>query len=99
MSNEDMDTHKCAAIGCTKQVKEDYLMCYAHWKLVPKDIQDEVWRWFGRLRFQPGDRVVLSFLRQAQRQAIEAVAKQANGKEESDVGMGFSLSEGTTRVG
>lgn len=32
-------THKCATIGCNKQVKTDLLMCRAHWALLPRPLQ------------------------------------------------------------
>lgn len=36
--------HDCFATGCNKQVEDEMLMCLRHWRMVPADIQREVWR-------------------------------------------------------
>ncbi len=36
--------HHCHAEGCTRKVKPELLMCFYHWRMVPKDLQREVWR-------------------------------------------------------
>lgn len=35
--------HHCHAAGCTANVPPERLMCYKHWKMVPKDVQRRVW--------------------------------------------------------
>lgn len=36
--------HKCVVTICTKILDEQYLMCIDHWKLVPPDIQQRIYR-------------------------------------------------------
>lgn len=36
--------HTCHAIGCQKHVPPEMLMCYKHWKMVPRNLQQSVWR-------------------------------------------------------
>jgi hypothetical protein len=42
------NTHKCPANGCNAQVPYRMLMCGSHWKLVPRAIQDAVYREYRR---------------------------------------------------
>lgn len=35
--------HRCHAEGCTQNVAPRLLMCYRHWCMVPKRLQDAVW--------------------------------------------------------
>ena len=35
--------HTCHARNCTKPCKPEFLMCRAHWRLVPRDLQRAVW--------------------------------------------------------
>lgn len=37
-------SHHCHARGCTVSVKPELLMCFSHWRLVPKTVQRAVWR-------------------------------------------------------
>lgn len=39
----DIETTKCAAMGCTKAVSADFLMCRRHWRMVDKVLQEEIW--------------------------------------------------------
>lgn len=41
--------HRCHARGCGRAVRPEMLMCYPHWKVVPKSIQRAVW-----LAYRPG---------------------------------------------
>ena len=41
--------HTCHAVGCDVAVKPELLMCAKHWRLVPRDIQQKVWR-----HYRPG---------------------------------------------
>lgn len=65
--------HRCAAIRCEHIIPPEMLMCYAHWKKVPKPIQNEVWR-----TYRKGQENDLSLIgpgyREAVRAAVEAVA-------------------------
>ncbi len=36
--------HHCHANGCTKKTKPEMLMCFKHWKQVPRRLQQAVWR-------------------------------------------------------
>lgn len=35
--------HRCAAHGCSRQIPLRMLMCAAHWRQVPKGLQQGVW--------------------------------------------------------
>lgn len=35
--------HHCHAVGCTKEIKPELLMCLKHWRHVPREIQKRVW--------------------------------------------------------
>ena len=37
-------SHKCHALGCEKEVPPKMLMCLSHWRMVPRDLQREIWR-------------------------------------------------------
>ena len=39
----DLKTTKCAAMSCTMAVSSDFLMCRRHWRMVPKETQEEIW--------------------------------------------------------
>lgn len=39
----ELTTKKCAALECTVAVSSDWLMCKRHWKMVPAEIQEDVW--------------------------------------------------------
>lgn len=36
-------THKCHATGCVKNCRPEYLMCYAHWIMVPPKLRRAVY--------------------------------------------------------
>lgn len=40
--------HTCHAIGCLVPVRPQMLMCLKHWRMVPKGIQREVWRFYRK---------------------------------------------------
>jgi hypothetical protein len=48
-SRVQLQAHRCHAKGCTIKVKPEMLMCSKHWKMVPKNIQKEVWN-----HYRPG---------------------------------------------
>ena len=35
--------HACHAKGCTKNVPPRMFMCFHHWRMVPKTMQNAVW--------------------------------------------------------
>jgi hypothetical protein len=35
--------HHCHARGCPKKTPPAYFMCPAHWRMVPRDLQAQVW--------------------------------------------------------
>lgn len=41
--------HHCHARNCTTPVKPELLMCLKHWRMVPKKLQQEVWK-----HYRPG---------------------------------------------
>lgn len=38
-----MTAHSCHARGCNKPVPPRMLMCFHHWRMVPRDLQTAVW--------------------------------------------------------
>jgi hypothetical protein len=38
--------HHCHANGCATKTKPEMLMCFAHWKRVPRRLQQAVWRYY-----------------------------------------------------
>ena len=41
---EDLRGHHCHAEGCDEKVPPERLMCLKHWRMVPRDMQREVWQ-------------------------------------------------------
>jgi hypothetical protein len=65
--------HRCHAKGCEVEVAPRFLFCPAHWKLLPRPLQQEVWRTYTRdqeIRKDPTPEYLA-----AQRAAVEAVAE------------------------
>jgi hypothetical protein len=44
--------HLCHAIGCARAVPPKMLMCLPHWRMVPRELQQEVWR-----TYRPGQEI------------------------------------------
>ncbi len=65
--------HRCHARGCVRVVPPRMLMCTAHWKMVPRELQREVWRQYrdGQERRKDPTGAYLD----AANAAIDAVAK------------------------
>lgn len=64
--------HCCHAKNCSVEVKPELLMCFKHWKMVPKAIQLKVWK-----HYRPGqcdDKKPSKEWFEAAHQAINAVA-------------------------
>ncbi len=45
---EDLGDHECHATGCRAKVHPERLMCIRHWRMVPGELQREVWRTYRR---------------------------------------------------
>ena len=39
-------SHHCHARNCQTPVKPELLMCFRHWKIVPRKIQQAVWKYY-----------------------------------------------------
>lgn len=66
--------HECHAIGCSKSVPPKMLMCSAHWALVPRELQRQVWS-----AYVPGQEVKKNptpMYLDIMQQAIRAVARK-----------------------
>lgn len=71
-----MSKHKCPVDGCEAQCQQHILMCYRHWKLVPKDLQVSVYRAWGVFRkAEPGagDSFFVDSYLKIRQEAIDAV--------------------------
>lgn len=69
----DPGVHRCHAIGCVKPVPPEMLLCHRHWRMVPKPIQQQVWR-----HYRPGqcdDKNPSEAWHLAANEAIRAVAQ------------------------
>ena len=66
--------HTCHAEGCAEVIDAERLMCRAHWRKVPRDLQKAVWRTYvpgqEKRRGRPSDAYIA-----AARAAIDAVAR------------------------
>ncbi len=61
--------HTCPAPGCQRQVSPSYLMCRAHWSLVPTDLARQVYRtWFA---YQRADRHVIGYAARRYQAAVD----------------------------
>lgn len=74
-------THTCAV--CPKPIAGAYLMCFAHWRLVPKQQANELMRAYGALersgKYPARMRLeILSKYRQARESVIATVQAQIN---------------------
>lgn len=69
--------HECHATGCKAQVPPAMFMCRKHWAMVPKAMQDAIWKHYqaGQERgdVQPTDEYF-----EATKAAVEYVVKIAN---------------------
>lgn len=66
--------HPCHAIGCPKHIPPAYLMCAEHWRMVPADLQRQIWRTY-RAGQEIDKRPSGAYL-EAQRAAVLAVARK-----------------------
>lgn len=63
----------CHALGCQKEIKPSVLMCSNHWRKVPDDIKDDIWKYYRR--GQEIDRKPSIDYLDAALSAVHAVAK------------------------
>ena len=76
MAGRAYGLHECAAKGCSARVDVSELMCQAHWRNVPRDVQRRVYSAWEAYHAPVGDGDVEAIaLRAAQREAVEVVAK------------------------
>ncbi len=68
-----MDTHECPADGCRRRLGFGVLMCGCHWRMVPRDLQREVYRTWARGRMP--DPVAYMAARQAAVFAVNGTAQ------------------------
>ena len=67
-------SHTCHARGCTTPVKPELLMCFKHWRMVPRLLQRAVWRAYRS--GQCDDKRPSEAWHQAADAAIRAVAEK-----------------------
>lgn len=67
-----MSAHTCHAVGCGRAVPPRLVMCNRHWRMVPRQLQREVWRHYRKGQ-EIDKRPTLAYLI-AQRAAVNAVA-------------------------
>jgi len=46
ISQNEKETHKCAATSCFKQIPKRFLMCGPHWQRLPFSIRERIWNSF-----------------------------------------------------
>ncbi len=63
--------HQCHVPGCGKIIPPSLLMCWNHWRLVPKPLKDDVWAHYRR--GQEFDKNPTRAYLDAAKAAIEAV--------------------------
>ncbi len=67
-------SHHCHAKGCSVLVPPKMLMCYRHWKMVPRPLQNEIWRTYRpgqEISKTPSDEYLVAF-----DNAVNAVAQK-----------------------
>jgi len=70
-----MDKRKCAAKSCNLRVDKKFLMCATHWRMVPKQIQDDIYRTY-RPKQEDNLAMVSVAYRGAMMAAVESVDKR-----------------------
>ena len=51
----------CRVPGCVERIPTDKLMCYAHWKQVPKPLQKRIYSTWAMLRQAHSSRAVAAY--------------------------------------
>lgn len=67
---------------CTRSVRAGYLMCGGHWRQVPKDVQNRVWRTWRAFN-RDGTAEQWTDYADAREDALAAVAQPAPTEEET----------------
>lgn len=62
----------CPIDRCPRTVRPGHLMCAAHWRKVPQDVQSDVWRFWRRWNKSHNDEDWASYM-EARTAAIDAV--------------------------
>ena len=65
--------HVCHAEGCEVLVKPAYFMCPKHWRMVPRALQMEIWKYFNPGQ-EEGEASVSREYLDAHQRAVAAVA-------------------------
>lgn len=71
--------HNCAIPQCHKLIEEALLMCPRHWRQVPRELQNKVWRTWKPIKEVLDGKVLRDYpdklhsYEEAKRQAVEAV--------------------------
>lgn len=63
----------CKATGCSTPIRVTHLMCARHWRMVPAEIQRDVWTSYRPGQCDDGGRPSLAWIGAASR-AVQAVA-------------------------
>ena len=77
-----LETHPCPISGCREACPKHHLMCVAHWRMVPKILQDEVYAAHRPLRRRGATLEQVKAHRSAARRAIDAVTSKLKLNEE-----------------
>lgn len=75
MSPLRLKSKQCYAIGCGAQIARQMLMCRAHWGLVSRSTQDEVYRTYQKLTSASGGNLRL-YVVATMRAQLEAAHEQ-----------------------
>ncbi len=94
-----IETHPCAADGCSEACARGFFMCIRHWRMVPMALRRELrsaWAAFSRGCRLPGREAVrktVNAVREAEARAVAAVRdkelRKLTQREELQHGMGF----------
>lgn len=68
------DTHPCEIPGCARRVRNGYLMCLSHWRLVPTDLQRDVYSTLRRYTHGNNRVTIAAALRAYRTTVAKAVA-------------------------
>lgn len=70
------DSHECPVRGCVTPVPDERLMCLQHWRKVPKDVQDQVYRTWSQRKAAPRYAPAVQAHVQACADAVQSVNDQ-----------------------
>lgn len=79
-------SHLCHAVACERPCPPALLMCAAHWRLVPVELQREVWRTYrpGQERDKSPSRAYLLALKQAVNEVARLEGRRASSASAAD---------------